>query len=98
MDKIEKGCWRGARRRTKSKKVAGEQFANGLIQGKVAGEQFADGLNQEKVASKQFANGLIQGKVAGEQFAADNPRCLSQENSSPLIFRTVYRRKTVRRR
>ena len=53
MDKIEKGCWRGARRRTKSKKVAGEQFANGLIQGKVAGEQFAADnprcLSQEKV-------------------------------------------------
>ena len=50
----------------------------------IAGEQFADGLNREK--------------VVGEQFAADIPRCLSQENSSPPIFRAVYRRKTVRRR
>ena len=49
-----------------------------------AGEQFADGLNREK--------------VVGEQFAADIPRRLSQENSSPPIFRAVYRRKTVRRR
>ena len=81
---MRKGCRRGARRWTKSKKVAGEQFA--------------DGLNQEKVASKQFADGLIQGKVAGEQFAADIPRCLSQENSSPPIIRVVYRRKIVRRR
>ena len=48
-----------------------------------AGEQFADGLNREK--------------VAGEQFAADIPRCLSQEKSSPPIIRAVYRRKTVRR-
>ena len=30
--------------------------------------------------------------------AADNPRHLSQENSSPPIFCAVYRRKTVRRR
>ena len=36
--------------------------------------------------------------IAGKQFAADIPHCLSQENSSPLIFRAVYRRKTVRRR
>ena len=50
----------------------------------IAGEQFADGLNREK--------------VVGEQFAADIPRCLSQENSSPPIFRVVYRRKRVRRR
>ena len=49
-----------------------------------AGEQFDDGLNREK--------------VAGEQFAADILRCLSQKNSAPLIFRAVYRRKTVRRR
>ena len=49
-----------------------------------AGEQFADRLNREK--------------VVGEQFAADILRCLSQKNSSPPIFRAVYRRKTVRRR
>ena len=36
--------------------------------------------------------------IAGKQFAADILRCLSQENSSPLIFCVVYRRKTVRRR
>ena len=37
-------------------------------------------------------------KVAGEVLAADIPRCLSQEKSSPPIIRAVYRRKTVRRR
>ena len=29
------------------------------------------------------ADGQKQEMVAGKQFAADNPRCLSQENSSP---------------
>ena len=109
---VFQGCRRTVRRRTKSKKVAGKQFADGLNQEKVAGEQFADGLNREKVAGEQFADGLKREKVAGEQFAdgqnrkkvvgeqfaADIPRCLSQEKSSPPIFRAVYRRKTVRRR
>jgi len=36
--------------------------------------------------------------IAGKQFAADIPRRLSQEKSSPPIIRAVYRRKTVRRR
>ena len=36
--------------------------------------------------------------IAGKVLAADILRCLSQENSSPPIFRAVYRRKTVRRR
>ena len=36
--------------------------------------------------------------IAGEVLAADIPRRLSQENSSPPIFRTVYRRKGARRR
>ena len=72
---------------------AGEQFADGLNQEKVAGEQFADGLNREKVAGEQFADGQNRKKVVGEQFAADILRCLSQKNSSPPIFRVVYRRK-----
>ena len=63
-----------------------------------AGEQFADGQTQEMYAGEQFADGQNRKKVVGEQFAADIPRCLSQENSSPLIFCVVYRRKTVRRR
>ena len=49
-------------------------------------------------AGEVLADGLKQEKVAGELFAADIPRCLSQENSSPPIFRVVYRRQTVRRR
>ena len=49
---MRKGCWRTVRRWTKSKKVAGEQFADGLNREKVAGEQFADGLNREKVAGE----------------------------------------------
>ncbi|WP_277072803.1 hypothetical protein, partial [Segatella oulorum] len=36
--------------------------------------------------------------IAGKVLAADILRCLSQENSSPLIIRAVYRRKRVRRR
>ena len=63
-----------------------------------AGEQFADGLNRKKVVVEQFADGLNREKVVGEQFAADILRCLSQKNSSPPIFRAVYRRKRVRRR
>ena len=51
-----------------------------------------------KVAGEVLADGLNRKKVAGEVFAADIPRCLSQENSSPPIIRVVYRRKTVRRR
>ena len=35
---MRKGCWRGARRWTKSKKVAGEVLADGLKREKVAGE------------------------------------------------------------
>ena len=50
----------------------------------IAGEQFADGQTQEMYAGEQFADGLNREKVVGEQFAADNPRCLSQENSSPI--------------
>ena len=64
----------------------------------IAGEQFADGQTQEMYAGEQFADGLNREKVVGEQFAANIPRCLSQENSSPPIFRAVYRRKRVRRR
>ena len=64
---------------------------------KVAGEVLADGQIQEMIAGEVLADGLNREKVAGEQFAADIPRCLSQENSSPPIFRAVYRRKTVRR-
>ena len=79
-------------------KVASKQFADGLKREKVAGEVFADGLKREKVAGEQFADGQNRKKVVGEQFAADNPRCLSQENSSPPIFRAVYRRKGARRR
>ena len=78
--------------------IAGEQFADGLNRKKVAGEQFADGQTQEMYAGEQFDDGLNREKVAGEQFAADILRCLSQEKSSPPIFRAVYRRKTVRRR
>ena len=51
-----------------------------------------------KVAGEVLADGLKREKVAGEVLAADIPRCLSQENSLPPIFRAVYRRKTVRRR
>ena len=50
------------------------------------------------IAGRGSADGLNREKVAGEQFAADIPRCLSQEKSSPPIIRAVYRRKTVRRR
>ena len=46
------GCQRTVCRRTKSKKVAGEQFADGQKQEKYAGEQFADGLKREKVAGE----------------------------------------------
>ena len=56
-DKIENDCRKRLRRWTKSKKVAGEQFADGLKREKVAGKQFADGLNRKKVAGKQFADG-----------------------------------------
>ena len=52
MDKIEKDCRRGARRRTKSKKVAGEVLADGLKREKVVGEVLADGLNQEMIAGE----------------------------------------------
>ena len=38
MDKIENDCRKRLRRRTKTKKVAGEQFADGLKREKVAGE------------------------------------------------------------
>ena len=49
-------------------------------------------------AGEVLADGQIQEMIAGEVLAADNPRHLSQENSSPPIFRAIYRRKTVRRR
>ena len=63
---VFQGCRRTVRRWTKSKKVAGEQFADGQNRKKVVGEQFADGLNREKVAGEQFADGLKREKVAGE--------------------------------
>ena len=79
-------------------KVGGRGSADGLKQEKVAGRGSADGLKQEMIAGRGSVDGLKQEKVAGEQFAADILRCLSQKNSSPPIFRAVYRRKTVRRR
>ena len=36
-----------------------------------------------KVAGEVLADGQIQEMIAGEVLAADIPRCLSQENSSP---------------
>ena len=44
---VSQGCWRGARRRAKSKKVAGEVLSDGLKQEKVAGEVLADGQNKK---------------------------------------------------
>ena len=40
---VSQGCRRGARRRTKSKMIAGEVLADGQIQEMIAGEVLADG-------------------------------------------------------
>ena len=55
---VSQGCRRGARRWTKSKKVAGEVLADGQNREKVAGEVLADGLKRKKVAGEVLADGL----------------------------------------
>ena len=57
------------RRRTKSKKVAGEVLADGLKQEMIAGEVLADGLNREKVAGEVLSDGQKQEMIAGEVLA-----------------------------
>ena len=89
---------RGSADGLKQEKVAGRGSADGLKQEMIAGRGSADGQKQEMYAGEVLADGQIQEMIAGEVLADDIPRCLSQENSSPLIFRAVYRRKTVRRR
>ena len=67
---VSQGCWRGARRRTKTRN-----------------DCWRGARRWTKLK-----------KIVGEVLAADIPCCLSQEKSSPPIFRVVYRRKRVRRR
>ena len=67
---VSQGCWRGARRRTKTRN-----------------DCWRGARRWTKLK-----------KIVGEVLAADIPCCLSQENSSPPIFRVVYRRKGARRR
>ena len=40
-------CWRGARRRTKSKMIAGEVLADGQKREMIAGEVLTDGQNKK---------------------------------------------------
>ena len=68
---VSQGCRRIVRRWTKSKKVAGEQFADELNRKKVAGEQFADGLNREKVAGEVLADGLNQKRLPANSSTMD---------------------------
>ena len=68
---VFQGCRRIVRRWTKSKKVAGKQFADGLKREKVAGEVFADGLKREKVAGEQFADGLNRKRLLANSSPMD---------------------------
>ena len=81
---VSQGCRRGARRWTKSRK--------GCRRGARRRTKTRKGC--WRGARRRYSALFIAGKV----LAADIPRRLSQENSSPPIFRAVYRRKTVRRR
>ena len=82
--KTKKGCRRGARRRTKTR-----NDCRRIVR------RWTNTRNDCRRTVRRWTKSK---KVAGEQFADDILRCLSQEKSSPPIFRTVYRRKRVRRR
>ena len=66
---VSQGCRRGARRRTKTKKVAGEVLADGLKRKKVAGRGSADGQKQEMIAGEEFADKQTRGMIGGKRFA-----------------------------
>ena len=64
--KTRKGCWRGARRWTNTRNGCRRDARRRTKSKMVAGEVLADGLKQEKVAGEVLADGLKQEKVAGE--------------------------------
>ena len=96
--KSKKGCWRTVRRRTKLRKGCRRIVHRRTKSKKGCWRTVRRWTKSKKGCWRTVRRRYSALFIAGKQFAADILRCLSQENSSPLIFCVVYRRKTVRRR
>ena len=109
---VSQGCRKRLRRRTKTRKGCRKRLCRWTKTRKGCRKRLCRRTKTRKGCRKRLRRwtktrkGCRRGArrrysalfIAGKEFAADILRCLSQENSSPLIIRAVYRRKGARRR